>query len=773
MNTEAPVALSRFEDVRLLLGQGRYADDLHVDRMTHGCFVRSTIAHARILRIDVAPALSAGALLVLTAADLPFENRDWITRYWHPSIKGGLIGLMARDRVRYVGEPVAFVVANDRYLAEDLAALVEVGYEHLPVVADCLGAQAADAPVLHDSWPRNIAAQFRQQSGEPQRALATAPRRLRRHFVFSRQAPVPLEPRGVVAVPDAARQGLTVKMSTQAHYNVRQNLATFLDLPEYCVRVEAEDVGGGFGAKSRPYPEEIIVAYASLRLARPVKWIEDRLESLVATTQSRAIETHLDVGFDDTGLIRALHADVTVDIGAYVHTSGVVTAEIAGAFACGVYTVPNLGFEVKCVGTNKTPLATYRGAGQPEATYPLECMMDLIAREVGIDAATVRRRNMVAPSDMPYKIGTRVGPTELVLESGDFPQMIDRTLAASGYSEEVVSAPTGARLAWGLACGMESSGFVNYESAQLLVDLRGNVTLLSGLSTQGQGQPTSFGQLAAETLGVAADRVSVRMGDTQLLPFGRGAFATRGVVMGGNAVFGAAKLLLEKVLGVAATLLQADAADLSMREGLILKDGKETSLTLGEIARAVAPGGVAFNGTPSLSADYVFGAEQLMTFGLSVHAIRVAVDRHTGFYRVVDYFVLHDAGRVLNRMIVDGQILGGVVDGLGGAMLSELLYDADGQLLNASLADYLLATATDVPRIRLDHMTTLPGTNPLQVRGVGEGGIIAVSAALTNAVARAIDQKGTSHQEQLFRVPLHPERVLAAAERADSLRVHA
>lgn len=754
--------LLRREDARLLAGRARFVDDLHLDRMVQGVFIRSPMAHAEILGIDASAALAAGALLVLTAQDLPYRGRDWIVRYWHPAIRGGLVGFMAADRVRYVGEPVAFLVAADRYLAEDLAELVQVEYRALPPVPDTRAAQAPDAALLHESWPRNVAAAFSQRLGYAEAALAAAPRRLRRRFRFGRQSPLPLETRGVVAEYDADGPALTVTMSTQAHYNVRQNLATLLDLPEHCVRVVAEDVGGGFGGKSRTYPEEIAVAEASRRLRRPVKWIEDRLESLAAMTHSRDADTWLEAGYDETGRLLALTGDLTIDIGGYVHTSGIVTAEIAGAYLMGPYAVPNLALEVRCVGTNKTPLATYRGAGQPEATFPLEALLDLVARDIGMDPVALRLRNLVTPAMLPHLTGTALGATPVRFESGDFPALLRQAVAESRYDTAVEVLPSGERAAWGLACGLETSGFVNYESAELLVDLQGRITLRSGMSTQGQGQPTTYAQVAAETLGVPFESITVRMGDTALQPFGRGAFASRGAVMGANAVHGAALALRAKVLAHAGTLLQRDPAALSLEAGRIRDAGRETPLGLADIARAVAPGGALYGGDPVLSAEHVFGTDQLLTFGVLVHCARVALDPRTGFWRVLDYYIAHDCGRPLNRMVVEGQIIGGAVDGIGGAMLSELRYDDRGQLLTGTLADYLVASATEAPRIRLGHAETRPGTNPLGVRGVGEGGTVPAGAALASALIRAVRPTGLGHEAPLLRLPLAPERVFEA-----------
>jgi carbon-monoxide dehydrogenase large subunit len=757
----------RKEDYRLLTGRGRFADDVHRDRMVEGVFIRSPMAHAEIVGIDARAAVDAGALLVLTARDLPFLDRQFIVRYWHPSIRGGLPPFLALDRVRYVGEPVAFVVAPDRYLAEDLAALIEIEYRALPVVASAAAARHVDAPQLHPEWTGNIAAQFTQTHGDAEGVLARSRRKIARRYHYARQVPLPLEMRNCVADFDASRRELTVFLSTQSHYNVRQNLATILDLPESNVQVVAEDVGGGFGSKSRPYPEEIIVAHASMLLGRPVKWGEDRFENLQATTHSRAIDTEIELAYDDDGRITALKERLIVDVGAYVFTSGIITAEIAAARCAGPYKIENITIEVVCVGTNKTPIATYRGAGQPEATFPLETALDVIAKSLGMSALAIRECNIVRPADMPYASALNYGTATSAYENGDYPAMLRMVVGDAAYTEEVKT-NGGERVAWGLACGVEASGFVNYESARVAVDPSGLVTVFSGMSSQGQGQQTTYAQVCAETLGVDFDSVQIRLGNTGVIPFGRGGFATRGAVLGANAVAGASTELRAQVLKIAAILLQADSASLTIARGLIVRDGVEVNLSLGDVARAVAPGGPLFSGATRLEAEHIFDNRDLLTLGVSVHAAQVAVDPRSGFFRVTDYLIVHDAGRMLNPVIVDGQIVGGAVEGIGSAILSEISYDDDAQLLNGTLADYLVMTAPEAPRIRVAHVDSRASTNPLGVRGIGEGGLIAVPPAIANALARAIDPVGIGHERHLARLPLTPETVLQAVRAASS-----
>lgn len=754
--------LLRKEDKRLLTGAGQFVDDIHLDRMLHAAFVRSDQPHAEIVSIDTHEAIKAGAYAVLTGKDLPFIDKELFIRYWHPSIRRAPPRFLATDKVRFAGEPVAIVIASDRYQAEDLAALVNVKYAPLPALSSTASALASNAPQIHGAWPGNIAAHYTHSFGEPPKALMEAPRTIRRRFHFGRQAATPLETRGCVANYNNSTDFLTVWASTQTHYAVRHNLAFLLAIPETQVQVIAEDVGGGFGAKSRPYLEEIVVAHASRVLGRPVKWIEDRLEHFHATTHSRDIESELEVAFDQSGRLLSLKGRLVVDVGAYVFTSGIITAEVAASHSAGPYKIAHVAIEVVCVGTNKTPLATYRGAGQPEATFPLESIIDQIASELGLSPIAVRQINLIRPEDMPYNPRVSYGGPDCRIESGDFPKMLTKAVQVSGYDEKVSSLKS-SRSAWGLACGVESTGLINYESAQVKVDASGSVLVYSGLTSHGQGQATTLGLTCARTLGVSVDNVSVRLGDTNLLAFGRGAFASRGAVVGANAVHGAALKVRKKAIEGAAQLLQCSPTSLKLEDGQFVRiDGADTSVSLADVAAAVQPGGSLYTGETCLESTYIHDTKNLLTFALSVHAAKVTVDLRTGIYKVDHYVVVHDAGVMLSEKIVEGQIVGGVVDGIGGAMLSELLYDDDCNLVTATLADYLVANARDCPRIRLSHIETIPTTNPLGVRGVGEGGIIPASAAIVSALAKAIGAGSNQRKEFLSHVPLKPEAVFKA-----------
>ena len=763
MTSAGPIGrpVPRKEDARLLRGRARFVDDVHPDRMLHGVFVRSPHPHAEIGTIDTSAALAAGARLVLTAEDLPFADRAFVVRYWHAAIRGGTQPFLARGRVRYVGEPVAFVIAGDPYRAEDLAALVDVEYRTLESVAGIEAATDSSAPELHDTWTGNVAARFSYERGDAGRALERAARRVTHEARFARQVPLPLETRGAVADFDRPRGTLTVRLSTQAHYNVRENLAALLDLPESAVRVICEDVGGGFGAKSRCYGEEIVVAEASRALGRPVKWVEDRRENMLATTHSRGIDVALELGLSEDGRFEALKATVALDTGAYVFTSGIATGELSGALIPGAYRIPDFSIEVLAVGTNKTPAATYRGAGQPEAALAIETLVDRAARALDIDAAELRRRNLVRPRDLPHATGTGFGGIGFEFLGGDFPALLDRTIEESGYGEAVETRSDGARVAWGLAGGVDVSGVVNFESARVRIDPSGDVRVHSGMSSQGQGQSTAFAQIAAEALGVDIDRVAVAMGDTALLSFGRGAFASRGAIMGGSAVLEAAETLRARVLGTAAQLLQDEAGGLDIADGRVVRrNGGDTGLRLGEVARAVAPGGPLFDGGPGLEEETVWRADRPATLAFSVHAARVAVDPETGAVEVLDYAIGHDIGRALNPMIVNGQVAGGAAEGIANALLSEMVFSPYGQPLTLTLADYLAGIADGAPVPRPIERDTPSPTNPLGIRGVGESAAIAPPAAIWNAVARAMGWDAAP-----ARIPISPAALAGARSR--------
>lgn len=724
----------RAEDPDLLTGRAAFTGDIRLPSMVEAIFIRSPYAHADILSIDATRALEAGALAFFAAKDLPFIHRHLITRYWHPAIRGGLPPLLAIDRVRYVGEPVAIVVAKDRYQAEDLAALVEVDYRELPVIASTERAAEPDSAALHEDWPGNIAAELENVVGDAAEAINAAPHRIRERFTFARQTPLPLETRGCVA--DFRSDGsITVWSSTQVHYNVRNNIAEILDIPEDKVRVVAEHVGGGFGSKSRPYAEEVLISHTSRALGLPVRWIEDRLENLQATTQSRGTESEIEVGFDPSGRVSALRGTLIVDVGAYIFTSGIVTAMTASGMCAGPYRIENIDLKVRCVGTNRTPLATYRGAGQPEATFPLERLMDRVADVVGLSPLEVRLRNIVHPKHMPHQPSIPFAGPDAAFDSGDYPAILRQAASMADLTAPPARSRNGGYACWGLACGIEVTGFITGEEARAQLNADGTVSVWTGMTSQGQGQRTTYAKVCADILGVDWKKVSVHLGDTDLVTLGRGAFASRGAVIGANAVAGAAARLKEKICELGATLLQTAPGELICTDGAVKHPDSDQAIDIAEIARAnlAELGDVKAD---QLTAQFVYDAPGSMTFAFSAHAAHVFLEPETGSIRVLDYVVAHDSGRPLDTVIVDGQIAGGIVDGIGGALFAEVHFDDQAQPLSGTLADYLTIGSVEAPTIRSAHLNTPAETNPLGVRGVGEGGVLPVAPAIANALAK-------------------------------------
>ena len=759
MNEGAADWGGRAEDGELLAGVARYTGDIRLPGMAEAYFIRSPYAHAELVKIDGSAAVAAGAFAVITAKDLPFIDRTLITRYWHPAIRGGQPPLLAIDRVRYVGEAVAILIATDRYQAEDLAALVEVTYSELPVIAEPHQALLADAPQIHADWPSNIAAELDNSSGDPEGAFNHCAHWLKETFSFQRQAPLPLETRGCVA--DYRADGtLTVWSSTQVHFNVRNNIAEILDIPEDHVRVVAENVGGGFGSKSRPYAEEVLVSHCSRWFGRPVRWIEDRLENLQTTTHSRGTETDLEIGFDDDGRIHALRGTLIVDVGAYVFTSGIVTAMVASGQCAGPYRIENIDMKVQCVGTNRTPLATYRGAGQPEATFPIERMMDMIALKLGLSPLEVRLRNIVRPEDMPYRVSIPFAGPDAQFDSGDYPAILKQVEARTDIASPVEQLDTGEWTAWGMACGIEATGYITGESARAVLQDDGTVAVWSGMTSQGQGQRTTYAKVCADVIGIQWQDIDVHLGDTAYVSMGRGAFASRGAVIGANAVAGAANGLRDEIFQAAATLLQSMPDDLVCRDGKVINDVSGQSVSLKDVAGAFKAEQSDKSETVPLQSDYVFDAEDSLTFAFSAHAAKVALDPETGTVRILDYCVIHDSGRPLDQVIVDGQITGGVADGIGGALLSALRFNEEAQPLCGTLADYMTIGPAEMPSVQIFHCNIPATTNALGVRGVGEGGVLPAGPAIANALARIMLRFQHASSGPLVALPISPEALV-------------
>ncbi len=761
--------VQRKEDDRLLRGLGRFTDDLGEGAL-EACFVRSPFAHARITRIDVEAARqAAGVVAVYTAADLPFGDRDLPLLIPHPDLTHGRTQkCLASKVVRHVGEAVVFIVAEDRYLAEDAADLVQVDYEPLPAVVTPEVAVRAEH-LVHDDVPGNLAAEQVQEVGDVEAALQKAAHRKRLRLRFERSAAHPLEGRAVWARWDAAERKLRVYDSTQSPTSIRGGLAVLFGLPETSVEVVAPDVGGGFGPKIMLfYPDELLVPHAAMRLGRPVKWTEDRREHFTAVNQERAQVHVVEAGFDAQGRILALDVDFLHDAGAYT-PYGIILPIITAAQVPGPYRVPNYRVRFRDLYTNTTPTSPYRGAGRPHACFVMERVLDSIAAELKLDPAEVRRRNLLQPADFPYDVGVAwQDGGRAVYDSGNYPELLERALKLLGPR------PGGDHVGRGLAMYVEGTGVGPYEGAHVQVLVSGQVVASTAIPTQGQAHATVFAQVVADELGVDVADVEVTSGDTRRFQWGVGTFASRSAVVAGNAMKVAAALVAEKAKQVAAQQLEVDAADLELAGGRVrVKGAPERGLPLAAVAILSNPLRYAFGGGaeiatqfqarpregPPLPAGEAPGLEATgffsppgSTWASGCHAAWVRVDPDTFRLQVLRYVVVHDCGRVINPLVVEGQIQGGLAQGIGGAFYERLAYDSDGQLRNASFMEFLMPYASEVPEAVVDHLETPSPLNPLGVKGAGEAGTIPVGAVIASAVEDAL---GVAITE----MPLNPLRL--------------
>ncbi|HET6549953.1 MAG TPA: xanthine dehydrogenase family protein molybdopterin-binding subunit, partial [Solirubrobacter sp.] len=659
--------------------------------------------------------------------------------------------LLASDRVLYVGQAVAVVVADSRYVAEDAAELVDIDYEELEPVVWVDRALAPGAPVLHDGWDDNVAVRFAVSKGDAGAALREADVVVRERFEIQRQAGLPLETRGAVGVHDAQTGALTLWSATQNSHPLRRAMSRVSGLPQEQVRVIAPDVGGGFGIKGVLYPEDLLVGLAAIQLARPVKWIEDRLEHMQSAVHAREQAHEIELGLTNDGRIVALRDRILVDTGAY-NPLGLVIPYNTIAHLMGPYAVPNFEATAEGVITTKVPTAPYRGAGRPEAVFAVERALDLAARELGLDPLELRRRNLVPADAMPYDAGILYRDAQpLVLDGGDYVAVLDRAAELAGWSDLPRGEHDGRLLGRGVGVYVEGTGIGPYEGALVRLQGDGRLSVRTGACSQGQGHVTIFAQVCADEFGVEPDLVDVVGGDTDGLEKGWGTVASRSAVVAGNAVADATGEVREQALDLAADLLEAAVADLRIADGCIAPVGSPSrGLPLAEVARAAEE-----RGTPL--AATVYFEPPTVTWASGVHVAHVAVDPETGDVELLRYVVVHDCGREINPLIVAGQMHGGVAQGIGGALYEEVLYDDDGQLLNATLADYLVPTAEEVPRIELGHLQTPSPLNRLGVRGVGEAGAIAPPAAIANAVQDALGGV-------VRRTPLTPEYVRSLGE---------
>jgi carbon-monoxide dehydrogenase large subunit len=774
-------SLKRREDRRLLTGQGQFVADIVPPRMLHAVFVRSPLAHATIRKVDLARAAAApGVAIALSGADLlellpPVpEGQISLPKKWTTVVQHKFLNpqqpLLAHDKVRHVGEALAVIVAETRDQAEDAAELVALDLDALPAVVDPEAALRQGSPIVHDRYDTNLIGSFAVGKGDAAGVLASAPHRLKRRFYHHRYAAMPLECRGVVSEYDRRTDSLTHWSSTQVVHWVRREIATTLGLAEARVRVIALDVGGGFGGKGHAYPEDLLLPFLARRLGRPVRWIEERREHLMSATHSRDQLHDVEIGFDDDGHILAIRDDYIVDCGAW-NPIGSGVAYNTAVHLTGPYKIPHLAASGRIVATNKVPNAPYRGAGRPEACFAMERSIDLVARALGLESAEVRRRNMIAAEEMPYASGLIYRDGEpIVYDSGDYPGALEKAIAAVGgvaafRARQAEGRRAGRCLGLGIACYIEGTGVGPFEGAVIRIDPDGKIYASTGACPQGQGMETVYAQIVADAWKVAPEDVVVALADTAAIPIGFGTMASRSTVTVSAAMHHASEQLRDKVFAIAANLLECAPADLELRDGGVGVVGVPgATVPLAQVARAARPGW-DHGRPPGITAgleETFYWEPPTVTWSYAVHAAIVEVDRETGAITIDKYVIAHDCGIVVNPMLVEGQVMGGTVQGLGGALREAIAYDAAGQLLSGSLMDYALPVAGDIPALTVIHQESPSPLNPLGVKGVGEGGAVAPPAAIANAVCDAL--AGI----ELNATPVRPQDLVAAMRGATS-----
>jgi carbon-monoxide dehydrogenase large subunit len=759
--------LKRFEDPQLVTGQGAFVDDIQLPDMLYAVVLRSPHAHARLRSIDVSVARRLpGVVAVLTGADTAGVLKDVPTR---AMVGGWEVAemqpveqpVLARDQVCYVGQPVAIVVAQDRYLARDAVDGIRVDYTPLPPVLDPLAAMQADATPIYEELGTNVGLRVLHEGGDLEAAFARADRVIEERYHVQRLAPAPLETRGVVAHYQPQEDLLTVWNSTQAPHRVRRYLAEILQRPESGVRVIAPDVGGGFGEKGCMFPEDLAVPYLALLLRRPVKWVEERRENMLAF-HGRGHTVDVSAAVQRDGTILGMRVRIVADLGAYFLLSTPAVPFLASHRIAGPYKTPAMRVEVLGVLTNKPPTGAYRGAGGPEAAFCLERTIDLIAQDLNLDPAEVRRKNFVPAGAFPYTT-----PTGVTYDSGDYARGLELALELAEYTRwreqaRQRSHPEAPLIGVGLATVVKAAGaYGDYrrESAQVHIDPTGHITAYIGVSPHGQGSATTCAQIVADELGVHPAQVQVRHSDTAIFPSGGGTGASRGLTVGGSALYTVLQEARHKLVRLASHLLACPAEEVTFQDGQVCdRRHPERAMPFAEVAAAaynrdLLPSGVEagleFSGTYTLPGNpYAFGA----------HVAVVEVERDTGAIRFLKYVAVHDCGRIINPKLVEGQMYGGIAQGIGQALTEGVVYTPEGQPLTGSLLDYALPRAAGLPPVLLETMETPSPTNPLGVKGIGELPTVAAPVAVANAVMDALSSVGVRHID----TPLTAEKVWRA-----------
>jgi carbon-monoxide dehydrogenase large subunit len=783
--------VKRTEDPRLIKGLAHYVDDIRLPDTLHVAFVRSVYAHARIKSIDTSEAMkSPGVVAVYTGKDVAKLGAVPCASAL-PDLKVPDYRVLAQDKVFFVGHPIAAVVATDAYTARDAVDLVAVDYEDLPAVVDVEEA-AKGGPVIHDGFGDNIAYKLTAGEGDIDAALAGADHVIKQRLVHQRLAPIAMEPRGVLARYFPGEEELTVWSSTQIPHLLRTQLALMISIPENKLRVITPEVGGGFGSKLNVYAEEALLGWISMQLGKPAKWIETRRENIQSTIHGRGQIGYVEIGCKNDGTLTGLRYNVFADLGAYHQLLTPAIPTLTGLMLSGAYKIPAIQINVTACFTNKMATDAYRGAGRPEATYVVERALDLVAAELGMDAAEVRRKNFPAANEFPFHTATG-----LDYDSGDYNAALDKAQGIVDYAklrdEQRKGREAGRLIGIGVStyveiCALGPSAAMpagGWESATVRIEPTGKVTVLTGASPHGQGQETSFAQIAADELGVDLNDVTVIHGDTGIVQYGIGTFGSRATAVGGTAVLIAIQKLKEKANKIAAHILQADAANLAFEGGRYSLQAARAAAAMGE-SEPVVPVGEAPAAAlpepqttgrssltiqevalaahlakelppdtePGLSATYFFEPKNF-TFPFGTHICVVEIERETGEIKFLRYVAVDDCGKVINPLLVDGQLHGGIVQALGQALYEEVVYDEQGQLVTGTLMDYAIPRATHVPWLELDRTETPSPVNPLGVKGVGEAGTIGATPAIVGAIVDALAPFGIRHLD----MPVRPETV--------------
>jgi carbon-monoxide dehydrogenase large subunit len=784
--------VKRTEDPRLIKGLAHYVDDIRLPDTLHVAFVRSLYAHAHISKVDASEALKApGVVAVYTGRDVAQKVGPVPCASALPDLKVPDYRVLATDKVLFVGHPIAAIVATDRYAARDAVDLVSVDYEELPAVVD-VEAATQGGTVIHEKFGDNIAYKLTSGEGDIEAALKSADRIVSQKMIHQRLAPIAMEPRGVLARYLPGEEELTIWSSTQIPHLLRTQLALMIGIPENKLRVITPEVGGGFGSKLNVYAEEALLGWISMQLGKPVKWIETRRENLQATIHGRAQVGTVEIGCKHDGTITGLRYNVFADLGAYHQLLTPAIPTLTGLMLSGAYRIPVIQINVTGVFTNKMATDAYRGAGRPEATYVVERAMDLVAAELKMDPVELRRKNFPRATEFPFHTATG-----LDYDSGDYEAALNKALDLSGYKklrdEQKKSRAEGKLIGIGLSsyveiCALGPSQAMpagGWESATVRIEPTGKVTILTGASPHGQGQETSFAQIAADELGVDIDDVTVIHGDTAIVQYGIGTFGSRATAVGGTAVLVAIEKLKEKASKIAAHLLQTDSSQIAFLQGRFSRQATR-AVAAGEASEPVVPVGQApaaalpepqGNGKssvtfqdialaaylakelppdmePGLSATYFFEPKNF-TFPFGTHICVVEIDKETGETKFLRYVAVDDCGKVINPMLVDGQLQGGIVQSIGQALYEEVVYDEQGQLITGELMDYALPKAAQVPWLELDRTETPSPVNPLGVKGIGEAGTIGATPAIVNAIVDALSPYGVKHID----MPARPETV--------------